>query len=268
MPEGDSVAGHAEMLAPMLVGRRIIEVGGTSPSLRMGSGHVLDSTVEAVRTVGKNLIIDLSGGYSIRVHLGMTGRWLMVPSTETPSGSARLLLGTEGHRVACFAAPNVTVDRTRVIDAGLERLGPHLLGDFDEEQFLERARLLASRSIGEVLLDQRVLAGIGNVYKSETLFLEKVHPWAPVKTIDDATLLALAERAARLLAANVGPGPRSTTGRRSRGSETWVYGRAGKPCRRCASRIEQRRQGGRVTYWCPVCQPLVESEQSASWDAQ
>lgn len=268
MPEGDSVAGHAEMLAPVLVGRRITEVGGTSPSLRRGSGHVLDATVEEVRTVGKNLIVDLSGGYSIRVHLGMTGRWLVIPSAATPAGSARLVLGTGSHRVACFAAPNVTVDRTRVIDAGLERLGPDLLGDFDEEQFLGRVRLLAVHAIGEVLLDQRVLAGIGNVYKSETLFLERVHPWAPVEALEDATLLALARRAGRLLAANVGRSRRSTTGRRGIGTETWVYGRAGKPCRRCGSRIEQLRQGDRVTYWCPACQPLVGLEQSESSDAQ
>jgi endonuclease-8 len=103
-------------------------------------------------------------------------------------------------------------------------------------------------------LDQRVVAGIGNVYKSELLFMAAVHPETPVKSLSDETLHDIAGRAGKLLRANVGPGPRITTGQQGRGREAWVYGRAGEPCRRCASAIEESRLGDRLTFWCPTCQ--------------
>ncbi|MBW3666865.1 MAG: DNA glycosylase, partial [Actinobacteria bacterium] len=106
-------------------------------------------------------------------------------------------------------------------------------------------------------LDQRVAAGIGNVFKSELLFLERVHPDTGVADLADETLLDLGRRARRLIPANVGE-RRSTTGERSRGRETWVYGREGKPCRRCGSPVEMGRRQERVTFWCPVCQPAPD----------
>lgn len=256
MPEGDSVAGHARLLKPVLVGETVTEVAGTSRSLRTRSSRVLDAVVHDVRTVGKNLVIDLSTGYSIRVHLGMSGRW-RVTGVESPAhGSARLVLATATRRVACFGAPTVDVDRTPTIDAELALLGPDLLGDFDGAEFLRRARAVADGAIASLLLDQRVVAGIGNVYKSELLFLERIHPTRAVSSIPDDELLAVAHRARRLLAANVGPGRRVTTGSKAPGQETWVYGRGGRPCRRCGASIEWDHQGERVTYWCPECQKL------------
>ena len=214
MPEGDSVAGHAERLRPILLGQTITEVGGTASSVRANSHRILDATVAGVRTAGKNLLIDLS-------------------------------------------APTVDVDRTPAIEAGVSRLGPDVLGEFDEDEFVRRARTRDDLTMTRMLLDQRVLAGIGNVYKSELLFLERIHPQTPVRRVGDEQLRSIARRARTLRSANVGTGPRSTTGARGPAKTTWVYGRSGRPCRRCGTGIEQERESDRVTYWCPNCQPPV-----------
>jgi len=256
MPEGDSVAGHAERLRPVLVGRQIEAVAGTAPSVRTNSSRILDARVESVRTAGKHLIVDLSTCYSIRVHLGMPGRWRVSALATPPRGSARLVLTTDSHHAACYSAPTIEVDRTPSIDAYLSRLGPDLLGDFDAGEFVRRARSLPDGPVADLLLNQRVLAGVGNVYKSELLFLEGVHPSTAVSRLDDEKLASMAERASRLLSANVTSGPRTTTGRRGRGQELWVYGRGGRPCRRCGTAVAQDTGGDRVTYWCSTCQPL------------
>lgn len=254
MPEGDTVAGHAELLRPILVGKTIDEVGGTAASVRTNSHRILDAAVTDLRTVGKNLIVDLETGYSIRVHLGMSGHWHTDGGGRSSHASARLVLGTESGVAACYSAPTVDVDRTPAVDLTVAQLGPDLLGDFDEEEFLRRARARESRTMAALLVDQRVLAGIGNVYKSELLFLEGVHPSTPVGEVSDEKLREISTRARSLLAANVGPRSRSTTGSRHRGQQTWVYGRAGRPCRRCRRPIAERLDGERVTFWCPTCQ--------------
>lgn len=262
MPEGDSVAGHAERLRPVLAGQKVTGVGGTASSVRTNSTRILDATVSGIRTRGKNLLIDLSTGYSIRVHLGMPGRWQVIAADRNPAGSARLVLTTERGSVVCHSAPTVEVDRARAIDARVAGLGPDLLGEFDEDEFIRRARTRGENAMAQMLLDQRVLAGIGNVYKSELLFLEGIHPKALVQQIDDERLRSIVERARKLLRSNVGPGVRSTTGSRVRGREMWVYGRAGQPCRRCGTAIERDRDGERVTYWCPTCQPHYPEAQA------
>jgi endonuclease-8 len=256
MPEGDTVAGHAERLRPLLVERVITEVAGTAPPVRANSHRILGATVLAVRTAGKNLIVDLDTGYSIRVHLGMPGRWRFSSAGAPQHGSARLILGTEVGEAACFSAPTVEVDRTPAVDSRLARLGPDVLAEFDEEEFVRRARARESNIVAELLVDQRVLAGIGNVYKSELLFLQRIHPSTPIEAISDRELRELSARARKLLAANVGPISRSTTGSRARGAEIWVYGRSGRPCRRCGHVIAESMHGQRVTFWCPACQPL------------
>lgn len=256
MPEGDSVAGHASKLRPILLGKEITEVYGTAPAVRANSHRILGATVEGIRTVGKNLVIDLSGGYSIRVHLGMTGRWRVDPTRRTVPGSARLALSSGDSVAVCSAAPTIEVDRTAAVDAGLYSLGPDVLGDFDSREFVRRARTRTSVSMGELLLDQRVLSGIGNVYKSELLFLAGINPRTRVDEVSDSQLLEIAEKAVSLMASNVGTRARSTTGSRSRGRDTWVYGRSGRPCRRCGTAIEHETQGERITYWCPRCQAL------------
>ena len=248
------MAGHAARLRRVLVGRQVTHVGGTAPSVRANSHRILHATVEGIRTIGKNLIVDLSSDYSIRVHLGMSGRWRVLPPGRPIPGSARLVLSAGDAVAVCSAAPTVDVDRTPAIDAGMSRLGPDVLGAFDSGEFVRRARTRPSAPVGELLLDQKVIAGIGNVYKSELLFLAAIDPRTPVEEISDDQLRAIAGDAIRLMTANLGPKTRTTTGSRAPDREMWVYGRMGRPCRRCGTPIETDRQGERVTYWCPGCQ--------------
>ena len=258
MPEGDTVAGHARRLTPVLVGKEVERVAGSSPSLRANAHRVTGRRVEAVTPVGKNLVIEISGGYSILIHLGMSGRWLVLDVARPVPGDARLVLSTTTQHAICLAAPTVIIDRSPRIERRLSSLGPDLAGgEWDDSEFLRRVRTRDDKTVSAMLLDQRVAAGIGNVFKSEVLFLQRVHPDTVVADLGDDALLALGRRARRLIQANVGR-HRSTTGEGYPGRETWVYGRQGRPCRRCGSAIEMEYRHERVTYWCPSCQ---ESQQ-------
>jgi len=156
-----------------------------------------------------------------------------------------------------------TVDEPTLVG----HLGPDLLGpDWDAAEAVDRLRRDAGRPVGEALLDQRNLAGIGNVYKSEVLYLRGVDPWTPVSEVAD--LAALVGLAHRLLHANRGRHGRTTTGSTRRGETTHVYGRSGRPCRRCGTPVRQAgpddaRRDDRVTYWCPTCQPGAGPPRSA-----
>ena len=228
---------------------------GTAPSVRANVEHVRGKTVLSIRTFGKHLVVDMDSGQSIRIHLGMSGRWVVLPADRRAPGSARLALTTQDHHACCFGAPKLEVGRTPAIEKLVSRLGPDILGvGFEPRELIERARTRNAGAIAEVLLDQKVIAGIGNVYKSELLFLVGIHPESPVSSLSDRELLEIASRAKTLLASNVRLGGRSTTGERGRGRETWVYDRAGLACRRCATAVVRTRLGDRVTYWCPSCQ--------------
>ena len=255
MPEGDSIAGDANQLTRVLAGREILGVYGTSKSVRSSSAKLLGATVTAVRAIGKNLLLDFDNGWSVWVHLGMTGRWRVGPRLDRPPGDSRLALTTATATAVCRKAPIVRVDRTPALEQRLEGLGPDVLADeFDTSEFVRRARLgEGQKSISEVLLDQQVIAGIGNVYKSEILYLEKVNPKRPVAECDDSVLVSIAERAVKVMGPNVGRS-RSTTGGLEPGRPTWIYGRGGEACRRCGTRIASDEHGGRITYWCPGCQ--------------
>lgn len=255
MPEGDSVAGDAARLRPLLEGREVVSLDATSGPVRANFGRIVGQTVVRVRTNGKNLIVDFASGYSLRVHLGMTGRWVILDGDRRAPGRAKVSLSTTTHRIACIDAPTVDFKRTKAMENDLLHVGPDLLsGDFDAEAAILRARTRSLDPIARVLLDQRVVAGIGNVYKSELSFLLGIHPLTPVAGLSDEQLRGLFTEAQGLLAANVGPGPRSTTGSRTPDRTTWVYGRAARPCRRCSSRILEQKLDGRSTYWCPGCQ--------------
>lgn len=255
MPEGDSIARNAARLRPVLERREIVTVYGTAASVRRRSGQVLGSSVEAVRTHGKNLLVDFSSELTLRVHLGMSGRWKVLPATWRVPGEARVALTTVSHHAVCLGAPTVELDRTKVIEHELAHLGPDLLGpDFDAAEAVARLRTRGGASIAEAILDQRVVAGIGNVYKSELLFIAGINPRARVSEVADSALMELLETARRLLRENSRAGPRRTT-RRQSGPATWVYGRARQPCLRCGAEITSFGQAGRVTFWCPGCQP-------------
>lgn len=275
MPEGDSYTRAAERLRPVLVDQVIERVEGV-PAVRKWASRLVGQPVTAIRTLGKHLIIDVGSGVSAHVWLGMNGRFeirelggaaiALVDDRRRSErrgddpGSIRLLLETSRHEAICRSAPTVEVERTRVIDQRLERLGPDVLADvFDWATYRDRVSKVApDRRIADVLLDQRVLAGIGNEYKNEIMFLEGLHPETPIGDLDPARLDGLAERARKLMVPNANRSGRVTTGLRGRSLESWVFERTGRPCRRCRTAIAAEHIGDpfpRVTYWCPTCQP-------------
>lgn len=259
MPEGDSYTHAARRITPLLVGRRITAVEGSAPSVRRHSAAILDTVVDSVRTRGKHLLIDLASGLSAHVHLGMAGRVRTTPPGKALGadlGAVRLSLATDQGTVWVLGAPTVDIERRWVIDQSLDHLGPDLLAShFDMERF----EMLADRyppdsTLSDFLLDQRVMAGVGNEYKCEVLFLEKLAPQRTVESVDAGVLRRLAGRARVLLQANADRTVRSTTGRPD--GSMWVYGRTGRPCRRCRTAVAEDWLGEppRITYWCPSCQ--------------
>lgn len=259
MPEGDSIAGDAAMLRPVLVGEVIEAVHATSGSVRANAGRIRGGTVTGVRTRGKNLVVDFDSGYSLWVHLGMNGRWRLLSPDRRVPGPAKVALTTRAHHAVCLGAPKAEVGRTPAIDLALGSLGPDLLAEeVDYEEILRRVRRLPpGTTLARVLLDQTIAAGVGNVYKSELAFLAGVLPSTPIEKLADEQLLAIYKDARDLLLANIGPGTRSTTGDLGRGRTTWVYNSGGLRCRKCSTQIVSGRIDGRITYWCPSCQKSV-----------
>jgi endonuclease-8 len=273
MPEGDTIHRTAARLRPYLVGRLVL---AATSSRGADVGRLVGSTVTAVDTLGKNLLIRSSNGLTVRTHLRMNGSWHRYRPAEPwrlPASRAALVLEVEGAVAVCFDAPVVEVFETRAqaIHPGLAPLGPDLTDDgFDVAEAVVRLRDpgRAGLAVGEALLDQRVMAGVGNVFRSEILYLERVDPFAPVASLDDRTLEGLVATARRLLLANIGPrsrARRSTTGgaREAAGAPLWVYGRTGRPCRRCGSPIRAASLGRdlpRTVWWCPRCQGPREGE--------
>ena len=273
MPEGDTLARTAAVLRAVLEGRTITAARG-----RPGGAPVerlTGQTVVSVEAVGKHLLVGTRDGLTLHTHLAMRGSWHRYRAGEPwrrSAGSAVAVLEVPGAVAVCFSAPTVEVLETRVLAVHpvLSRLGPDLLDEtFDAERALRRLRdpVRSNMAVGDALLDQGAVAGIGNVYRSEVCFLESVDPFAPVGTLDDMTLRRLLGRSRDLLRANLGgpfrttvsgsldgwPGPMPA---RVRGERVWVYGRTGRPCRRCGSLIRSRASGplARRVYWCPRCQ--------------
>jgi endonuclease-8 len=190
----------------------------------------------------------------------MDGSWRISPAAGRPlrDHRIRLVLANDTWQAVGQQLGIVEVIRTSRESAAVGYLGPDLLGpDWDAGEAERRLAGDPDRPIGEALMDQANLAGIGNLYKAETLFLRGVSPWRPAGSVE--TLPEMVALARRLLAANKDRAGQITTGSTARGQETWVYGRAGRPCRRCGTVIRRADQGPatqeRVTYWCPRCQP-------------
>ena len=266
MPEGDTIARTADVLRAALLGRTIT---GARAQSQPGMRHVPDLSVLLGRRVigvephGKHLLVGFEGGYTLRTHLRMTGSWHRYRPGERwhrPRAAASVILETAEAVAVAFSAPVVELltDAELRRSPALARLGPDLLAaEFDADEALSRLRALDASELGNALLDQWAVAGMGNVYKSEVPFLERLDPWARVAAFTDDELRGALETARRLLRINARGGARVTTGRRARGQELWVYGRARRPCRRCGTLVESGRQGdlARLTYWCPRCQP-------------
>ena len=266
MPEGDTIFRSAAVLRAVLVGRTVTAARAQAwPGMRRVPDlqRLVGAAVTDVESRGKQLLIGFDSGLTLRTHMRMTGSWHRYRPGETwrlPKFQASVVLETADSVAVCFNAPTVELLTGRELarHPTLAALGPDLLAaEFDADAALERLRDRSAVGLGEALLDQRAVAGIGNVYKSEVCFIERVSPWRLVGDVDDASLARVLATARRLLRANVGGGARVTTEGAHRAGRLWVYGRAGRPCRRCGTWIEARRQGElpRTTYWCPGCQP-------------
>jgi endonuclease-8 len=227
---------------------------------------VVGTRVTDVEPLGKHMLIRFDNGLTLHTHLRMGGTWHRYAPGEAwrvPAWRAKVVLEVPEHVVVCFNAPVAELMEDRAVDRhpALVSLGPDLLRtDFSAEEAYARLRARADDEVAEAITDQRVMAGVGNVYKSEILFIEGVNPWTHVSAISDEKLQTLIATAGRLLRDNVDPArPRRITTRgdpAARGS-VWVYGRLNRPCVRCGTPIRVRRQGAlnRPTYWCPRCQP-------------
>lgn len=221
-------------------------------------------SIAGVVAEGKHLIIEFSGELYLRTHMRMHGSWHLYRPGERwrkPRRDMRIVITTGVWIAVGFNIPVAEFHDVRSLarQEDLAKMGPDFLGEaFNFEEALRRMRARPDREIAEVLLNQRVAAGIGNEYKSEILFLARVNPFRRVAELADDQLMTLLEHSRRLLVANVAmrTPARVTTGSLDRQKRTFVYSRGGKPCRRCGTPIEYARQGldARGTYWCPKCQ--------------
>lgn len=249
MPEGDTIAWTANRLRPVLEGR--VPESIESPRNPDWPGRLSGQQVTRIETYGKHLFVHFQGGLVIHSHLGMTGYWSDLP--ERPSRTAAWLVMRCGERwVVQRRGPTLellTEGRMR-FDQRLAALGPDMLApEFDGERFLVRLRSDdQTRSLGDALLDQRNVAGIGNIWKAEGCWEAAVDPWRAVSTVSNEEALAVIASARPRMFRSAQHGPRSI--------EPRVYNRAGRPCPRCGGRILVRGQGdaNRATYWCPGCQ--------------
>jgi len=264
VPEGDTIFQTAAALRPLLVGRTIVAARARTPGPAIE--RVVGSAVTAIEPLGKHMLIRFDNGLALHTHLRMAGTWHRYAPGEPwkiPAWRARVVLEVAEHVVVCFNAPVAELMDARAVDLhpALQSLGPDLLAaEFPADVALQRLKARPDLEIAEALLDQRAMAGVGNVYKSEVLFLESVNPWTHVSAVEDATLERLITTARRLLRDNVRPGQPhrvTTRGDPSASGSLFVYGRANLPCPHCGTPIQTRRQGAlnRPTYWCPRCQP-------------
>lgn len=294
MPEGDTIFRAARTLHRALAGRTVTRFESVFPSLSRidVDAPLRGRSIERVEARGKHLLIWFSGALVLRTHMRMRGSWHIYRPHERwrrPHHSMRIVLETADiHAVAFdvpvaeFATPDA-LERTPPLRA----LGPDPLTDsFTPEEAARRITARGDVEIGDVLVDQTAIAGIGNVYKSEVLFAGRVNPFVKVRELHSDDVARLVAAAMRFMRANVAesapaaietyrglrrttlrqaqgrPGHRrGTIGRYDPGARLWVYGRAGKPCRVCGGPISRRRQGphARSTYWCPRCQPAKGS---------
>ena len=281
MPEGDTIHKLAAAIRPRLEGRTIRKArirtqprgtfrrGAVATALATDSadddGPLVGSSVDTVYAQGKHLFFALHHGILIRSHLGMFGDWHRYRPGEPwkkPEWQASLALWTDTDVLVCFNAKEVELLMAAAIRHAnfRNRLGPDLVSpDAKVKLAVQRARELLETDapLADVLLDQRTACGIGNVYKSEVLFLERQHPLRSLGNTTDETLQSLYARARELLRRNLGGGRRVTRFVADGRGVLWVYGRRDQACFRCGNRVQGDRLGRdvRATYWCPACQP-------------
>jgi endonuclease VIII len=254
VPEGDTILRAARTLAKALEGRTATAVRSSLPKLTRSLAPLADRRIDRIEARGKNLLIHFDGGIAIETHMGMTGSWHVYRPGERwwkPEHLARLVIETDAYVAVCFQAPVVEVLTERELPRHrtLSTLGPDILApDFDAAEAIHRLRALGDVPIGEAILTQSAVAGIGNIYKSEALFAAKIDPFASVSSLEDDALERVLAAARKQMSASVDHDAPRVRAR--------VYRRSGRACPRCAEPIRMRRQGaqGRSTYWCPRCQ--------------
>jgi endonuclease VIII len=259
VPEGDTVWLAGRRLDESLGGR--VLTGSDFRIPKLATTDLAGQTVTTVISRGKHLLTRLDSGLTLHTHFEMDGSWhLYRPGSRWSGGpdwQVRVVLTNADWHAVGYRLPVVDLLPTRDESTVVGHLGPDILGpDWDPDEAVRRLRAEPDREVGLALLDQRNLAGIGNLYKAETLFLSGVTPWTLVRDIDD--LVGVVRRAHRLLEANKSRWQQSTTGDLRRGEQHWVFERTGRPCRRCGERVLMAVQGDppreRLSYWCPHCQ--------------
>jgi endonuclease-8 len=278
MPEGDTIFRSARALQSAIGGKLVtgFETGLAKLARTNDDTPLAGRTVEKVESRGKWLLIHFSGDLILVTHMLMSGSWhLYRPGERWRMGHQRMraVIRTEDWEAVAFNVPVAEFFTTRSLERSsqMPKLGPDILSDqFTVESGVERLATCARQSpeaeVAVVLLNQRVIAGLGNVYKSELAFASGVHPFRAMHTIAREEMEKMVELAQRYMQANINDGTaaivtysgnRRTTHAMDREERLWVYGRQGQPCRRCGTPIMMRKQGSqaRSTYWCPECQP-------------
>ncbi len=277
MPEGDTLWRTARTLERAIGGRVVTGFETVLPKLARvdEDAPLAGRTVERVEAEGKWLLMRFSGGLTLLTHMLMSGSWHIYHPGERwqrPRRDMRIVIAAGEWIAVAFRVPvaEFHTDETLARRAGLRALGPRILaGGFDAELAIANLRTQPDTEIGVALLAQRLLAGIGNIFKSEVCFAAGVNPFRRVDSLPDEEMLALMRAAVKLMRANVteragGPiatrfGLRRTASGMDPEENLWVYHRSGKPCRKCGAAIEWRRHSAdaRSSYWCPRCQPAA-----------
>jgi endonuclease VIII len=284
MPEGDTIFRSARALRQALAGHKILrfDTGYAHLASANDQNPVAGRTVEQVEARGKWLLVYFSGDLILTTHMLMSGSWHIYRPGERwkrPRSHMRILLETDTMVAVAFDVPIARFHTARSLErfTAVTGLGPDVLGQsFAADEASQRLLSHGNEEIGDVLLNQRVMAGIGNVFKSEICFACQVNPFRKVATLEPKEIACLLDTARRFLAANVTEtardgivtytGLRRTTGSSNPAERLWVYRRAGEECRRCGTKILTRKQGvgARSTFWCPECQVFREAARPAA----
>jgi endonuclease VIII len=276
VPEGDTIFRSARALQKALAGHKVTRFETAYAPLASvhDQSPVTGRTIEQVESRGKWLLVHFSGDLILATHMLMSGSWHIYRLGERwtrARSHMRVVVGTADFVAVGFNVPVARFYTARTLErfAGVAGLGPDVLGTaFAKDEAAARMLECAAEEVGNVLLNQRVLAGIGNVFKSEICFACGVHPFRTIATLSSREVECLLDTARRYLAANVADGAgdgivtytggRRTTGASNPAARLWVYRRAGEACRRCGTTILTQKQGpgARSTYWCPDCQKL------------
>ena len=274
MPEGDTIFRSARALGRALEGKLVTGFETALAPLASVNDNtpVAGRMVEKVEARGKWLLVYFSNDLVLVTNMLMSGSWHIYKAGERwrrPRSSMRAVIRTADYEAIAFDVPVAKFHTARTLERNtmIPKLGPDLLGKgFSEDEATARILARPDEEIAVVLLNQQVMAGLGNVFKSEICFLCQVHPFRLVSSLTPDEIACLVDQSRKLLALNMADGVRDgiitysgarrTTGNSDPGSRLWVYGRQGQPCRRCGTAILSRKQGtqARSTYWCPECQ--------------